>query len=243
MPQSLKNLVLNIFFPPACLTCEKGLVKDDKYQLVCGECFVGIPLYNSLFCSICLKRLPPVNGQMSMVKCHDEALYLLAPAANYSDPRIQKLIWQMKYKNWLTAAEPIGDLLTAYCHNLSRNLDLSKYIVVPVPLYPKRELKRGFNQAAILANVIGKRFFLPLEKNNLIRVKDTKTQTDLKDYQAREENLRGAFQITDSAALKNKNIVLVDDVFTSGATLNEAARVLNSAGAKKILALVVARAR
>ena len=128
----------------------------------------------------------------------------------------------------------------SYWHSLKLGKD---FLVMPVPLYPHREMKRGFNQAAVLANILSRRFYLEISKNNLVRIKNTLAQADQKDFHAREDNVRDAFFVMDPAKLKNKDIILIDDVFTSGATLNEAARMIKLCGAKKIIALVLARAR
>ena len=143
----IKNIFLNPLFPSACLACNKYLAKKEKYKLVCTNCFLSVPLYNSLFCPICLHRLNPNQP------CHRQALYDLASACHYNNPTLQKIIWQFKYQNWLTASEPLSDLLMSYWHSLKLGKD---FLVMPVPLYPHREMKRGFNQAAVLANILSR---------------------------------------------------------------------------------------
>ncbi len=114
-------------------------------------------------------------------------------------------------------------------------------IVVFIPLHHSRERKRGFNQAKLLAEIVAKNFNLEL-KNVLMRVKNTPPQAQAENREKRRENLFGAFTIIDPDEIKNKNIILIDDVYTSGATMSEAARVLKSRGARKIIALVAAKA-
>ena len=112
--------------------------------------------------------------------------------------------------------------------------------IVPVPLHPRKQRHREFNQADYLADALGRTFAVASLKGNVRRVKDTFTQTKL-DAEARARNLRGAFAVRDPAAFKGKRLVLVDDVFTTGATLNSCAKGLRSAGAKDVIALAVAR--
>ncbi len=235
MLRTIKNIVLDVIFPPICLTCKKNLNKSDKYKIICQQCLSSVILYDSLFCPVCLRRTPEKN------ECHPKAHYSLAPACHYDNEIIKKLIWQFKYEYWMSAAEPLSELLSNYLKNL--NTTLKDFSIIYVPLHKKREFQRGFNQCAVLANYISKELRMEIIKNNLIRIKNTETQADLKDYKSREDNIKNSFSINNSELLKGKNILLIDDVYTSGATLNEAARVLKAGGVKKILALVVAKAR
>ncbi len=234
--QRVKNIILDALFPQICLTCVKTLVGEEKNRVMCGACVQSIPLYDALYCPVCLRRIPEGGAP-----CHPKSLYTLASATHYAHEKVQKLIWQFKYEQWLTASEPISALLTHYLRHLP--YDWHSYTVIPIPLHPRRELKRGFNQAAVLGSAVSRTLYLPIIKNNLVRVKKTESQKEQADYRAREKNIAGAFHIVRPDELKNKNIMLVDDVCTSGATLLEAARVLKASGARHIVAAVVARAR
>lgn len=112
--------------------------------------------------------------------------------------------------------------------------------IVPVPLHPRKLRQREFNQAEYLAAGLNKVVNVPMVKRNLRRVKDTSTQTKL-SAEARARNMRDAFAVRDGAAFDGKRIVLLDDVFTTGATLDSCAKVLRKAGAKDVIALAVAR--
>lgn len=236
MFERAKNIILDILFPASCVACNAALPKAEKNSVICGACLQSIPLYDALYCPVCLRRIPQ-DG----IPCHPQGHYLLAPATHYDNEKVRKLIHQFKYEQWLTAAEPVGALMIAYLRRLSRIWD--SYSIVPIPLHAAREFKRGFNQAAVLGSAIGRTLYLPMIKNNLTRIKNTPSQTEQKDYREREKNMRGAFHITNPEEFKQKNIILVDDVCTSGATLAEAARVLRASGARRIIAAVVARAR
>lgn len=235
MLQAVKNVVLDILFPPICLTCGKNLNKSEKYKIICQKCLDSIPLYDSLFCPVCLRRSPDEN------KCHPQSHYRLASACHYDNEVIKKLIWQFKYENWLSAAEPLAEILSSYLKKT--DISFKDFSIISLPLHKRREFKRGFNQCAVLANHINKELGLEIIKNNLVKIKHTDNQADLKDYKSREENIKNSFFVNNPENLKGKNILLIDDVYTSGATLNEAVRVLKTSGVKKILALVVAKAR
>lgn len=231
-----KEWIFDALFPPLCLTCPKMLVGAEKKRVSCDACLASVPLYDSFSCPACRRRVP-----QGAPHCHPESRYMLSAAAHYENSVMQKLVWQMKYKGWMTAGERVGEFMTA--HLKRTGYDFANYSVVPVPLHKNREWDRGFNQAGFLARHIGTSFALPIVEKNLVRAKATEKQADLKDYVAREANMAGAFHATRPEEFAGKNIVLVDDVSTSGATLQEAAHVLKSCGAKKIVAAVAARAR
>lgn len=112
--------------------------------------------------------------------------------------------------------------------------------IVPVPLHPRKQRQREFNQAEYLAKALGKSLNIPVAKRSLRRVKDTSTQTKL-SAEARSKNMRGAFAVRDASVFAGKRLVLLDDVFTTGATLDSCAKALRGAGAKDVIALAVAR--
>lgn len=215
------ELVLDIFFPPICLNCKKYLEDGDKDNLVCTSCLASIKMYNNLFY--------PSPG------------ITLAAASSYSNPALRELIHCLKYKGFLKAGKPLGEILIKYLSNL--DLHLENCIVVPVPLHPSRKRKRGFNQAEILAEIVSKHFGWQLERNVTKRAKETKPQIEMPDYKARRENIRGSFAVIGGAAmLKEKSVLLVDDVYTSGATIKEIVKTLRKIGTKEIIALVAAKA-
>ncbi len=203
-----------------------------------------IKINNTLFCPICQLRLPE-NKKICNHSKKDfkEFPFLLGPATDYGNPIVQNLIHYYKYKSFENLDPFLGELMINYLNFLNYNsyiLNLSP-IVVFIPLHHSRERKRGFNQAKLLAEIVAKNFNLEL-KNVLMRVKNTPPQAQAENREKRRENLFGAFTIIDPDEIKNKNIILIDDVYTSGATMSEAARVLKSRGARKIIALVAAKA-
>lgn len=215
------ELILDIFFPPICLNCKKYLEDGERDKLVCASCLASIEIYSNLFY--------PFPG------------ITLAAASSYSNPALKELIHYLKYKGFLKAGKALGEILTKYLNRL--NLNPQDFIIVPVPLYGTRHRKRGFNQAELLAEIVGKHFNRPVLTKVLKRIKETKPQIEISDYKIRSENIKGVFSVAEKQKelVKGKQIILVDDVCTSGATIKEAARTLKRAGARKIIALVVAK--
>jgi len=233
------NFILDVLFPPICVNCKKLLDKDE--QIVCRHCISKISLNTTLFCPVCRARLAE-NKRI----CHFDCQYLLGAAGNYDDLILQNLIQSFKYKNLKTLAPILTDLLIQFIRNSDLALPADRqrirnFIVVPIPLYPRRERERGFNQAKLITkNLVEK---LNLEFcDALVRLKNTKSQAQARDTEERAKNVKDCFKIIHPELVKEKNIILVDDVFTSGATINEAVKILKQNGAKKILALVIAKA-
>ncbi len=116
----------------------------------------------------------------------------------------------------------------------------AKTVIVPVPLHVKRLREREFNQSAIIGSIIGKKFGIPVAATALVRHRNTKPQVEL-DGKERKENVIGAFSVEDRTAIEGKEIILVDDVYTSGSTINECAKVLKKNGADKVYVVTIAR--
>jgi len=138
------------------------------------------------------------------------------------------------------ASKPLGNLLAAYAGRLP--VDWETFEVVPIPLSKRRERGRGFNQSLIIAEEFARRMSLRISHRILERAKDGPPQSELKGRAARQENIRGCFRISESRKTIPRNVVLVDDVTTSGATFFEAASVLKSLKVRRIIALAVAKA-
>ncbi len=233
-----KELILDVFFPPICLNCRKSL--DGRNVLVCDDCLNAIHLNNTLFCPVCRARLAE-NKKI----CHFDGPYLLAAAGNYNDPALKNLIHYFKYESFKNLAPLLGDLMIQYLQksqliNQSTN-KLINHLVAPIPLHSKRQRERGFNQAELLAKIMAGKLNLEMS-DALERIKPTKPQAKSKDSEERQKNVAGCFKIKNPELVQGKNIILVDDVFTSGATMDEAVKIMKKNGAKKIIALVAAKA-
>ncbi len=235
---------LDLIFPIECLICGK------EGELVCKKCFFGLKIKPSQYCLHCKKE--NFIGKF----CRDcRRSYFLNGvwiAGLYDDKNIAKLIRALKYSLIKDLANELGnflafffrDLLNLYrinrekinCKTLS---DLRSVLVVPVPLHKKRKRFRGFNQADEIVRVFSRKFYLETDGDNLVRIKNVKPQAKLKE-EARRENVKNCF-VWQGKSLGGRNIVLIDDVTTTGSTLNECARVLKENGAGEVWGLVLAK--
>lgn len=227
------NFISKILFPPQCLVCTKSTASD----LLCEECFRAIPVLETMRCGTCGARLP--NGKKI---CHADTPYRLAAATNYDIPGVRTLIHKLKFRRIRKAAEPLGDLIVRHLSYL--NLDFGNFTIVPLPLSRRREYERGFNQAEEIARHIAHKIGGEIAVNSdiLKRTRNTKPQTETGTKKERLENVRLCFAVDNPILIRRKNILLLDDVTTSGATLREAAQTLKIAGAKTIIGLVAAKA-
>lgn len=229
----IKNLVLGLVFPVQCPGC--GIIlepQNGQQKHICQKCLDSIEINSGFFCSVCLKRLP------SAKICHPYS-YPLAAATSYNDTVIKNALWHLKYQSVSGLKKELGGLMVKYLKTLGIK-NLESYILASMPLHPKKQGQRGFNQAELLAKIISDEFSLPIE-NFLIKTRQTESQTKTKNWEERKENIKDSFRLVDNADVSGKNILLVDDVFTSGATMNEAVSTLKQADAKKIIGLVLAK--
>ena len=231
----LKNILLDTLFPPICLSCRNLLLDLEKENKICQKCLDSIQIYSSFFCPKCKNRVPDLEKT-----CHKEVKFLLAPAADYQNQAVKNLIWFLKYHKWQGVMKIIEPIINRYLDVL--NSDFKDFIVIPIPLHPDRLKERGFNQSELIAEIFSRKTKTILERNNLKRIKLTKNQAELKNIEEREENIKNCFKLNNPEKIKNKNIAIVDDVFTTGSTMNEAVKILKQAGAKKIIAFVFAKA-
>lgn len=230
-----KDIVLNILFPPLCLGCKKNL--ENRNELLCVACKNAIRIDNAYFCGECGARLPSMKKT-----CHlGEPLICGAPEIYGQEPATE-VVKLLKYSGIVKAADILGEMLFRYATSLA--IPLGDFELVPIPLPKSRLRKRGYNQAELITKSFLK--YASLHETKLISSalarKFTKPQTEMKNLLARKENIKNCFVIIKPELVMGKNILLVDDVYTSGATMHEAAWVLKSAGAKKILGLTILRA-
>lgn len=240
MLKQLSDALCNIIFPHICLACKKSL--SDKKQVICIGCNDKLPINRLPFCKKCGVSLTKDEMQKNFCKeCLKNFKKLHFNLSNsvflYKEP-LSDLICLFKYKQKMGLAQFFGQKMITFIKNyhILNNID----IIIPIPLHQKRLREREFNQAEILAQIISKEYNLELESKAIIRAHMKHVQTLLKKDK-RFENIKGAFRIKNNT-VKHKNILLVDDVFTTGATLSEAALILKEAGAAKVDAFTLARA-
>ncbi len=229
------GFLLNLFFPKKCLGCGAA----DIY--LCSNCFNKIELSLNNTCFFCGK----ITWQGKIcIECQKENyLDRIIFATEYKNPLVRDLIKNFKYHYVKELAQPLTQLIIkslALCGILDFPHNA---VVLPIPLYKIRHRTRGFNQAELLAQKIADYFNLSLETNILKRIVPGIPQANIKDNEKRKVNVKNVFNINPERAqrVEGKNIILVDDVATTGATLIETTKILKNSGANKVWALVVAR--
>ena len=224
----VKRLLLDIIFPKFCFNCQK----EGSY--LCQDCQALLEISG-------FHRNYPFQNLID--------LYF---AVDYKNPLIKKIIQRFKYEPLVKElGQPLSFLIITHFQLMDHKPDFypatklevrsTDFILIPVPLHKKRLKWRGFNQAEELSKELAIFFRIPLISNCLIKIKETLPQTAALSDQARKENIKGVFLVKDKELIKNKNILLVDDVYTTGSTLEECARILKLAGVKKIIGLTIAR--
>ena len=254
----MKNLPRTIFanlkdflFPEKCLVCKRVLEREKFLPHICKDCFLKIEINSAPFCPVCKRRLPliyrPRSRKLYVPACfHPQKKYLswLGAATSFESQAIKSLIEAYKYKFIRNISLTLAAILLTYLEKsgLKEIIEKEDWILVPLPLHRQRKNWRGFNQAALLAEKISPHLKIRYRDNLLRRVKPTKEQAAL-SLKEREKNIKGAFLARHPKEVKGEKILILDDVYTSGETMREAAKTLKEAGAKKVAGLVVALAK
>jgi len=240
------NWFLNILFPKTCLSCRR----EGFY--VCPECFTKIPVQRSISCHICGKRSP--DGK-TCPQCKANASSKLAGilvASDWNNLLVRQMIYECKYRFIYDLAIPMAGVIVAFLETTKViNLQADKLILVPVPLHKRRLSWRGFNQAEAMAIEVGQHLKIPVVTNLLVRSRHTSPQMDINDKNSRIKNVANAFLLNPdlpdnkkpliAEQMKGEMVILIDDVCTTGSTLNECAKAIKPLGPKAIWGLVVAR--
>ncbi len=223
---------LDLLFPPRCQVCGA----PDEFPL-CGVCWASFPRISPPICQVCGRPLRgPVDLMFTCTPCRQGPNRLRVRAFGRYEGRLRDAVHALKYRDRLALAEPLGDALLEVVR--ADPVLCALDALVPVPLHPRRQAERGFNQAEEVARRLGRALRKPTVRA-LVRVRDTASQIEL-DEEQRRRNVRGAFRAL--AEVRGLRLVLVDDVVTTGSTLRECARTLRAAGAAEVSAVAVAMA-
>jgi len=232
---SIKNFLLDFLFPKFCISCGK----EGSY--LCQDCFFLIDILERQYCPFCSRPKIVIDGKTCNFCNRSKSLNGLYCAASYNNFIVKKLINQFKYEPYIKElSKPLSSLIVAHLINLNKVENFQDYILVPIPLHKKKLKKRGFNQASEIAKELSKILKISFFDNILIKTKQTPAQMELKKEE-REKNIKGIFLCQKSEIIQRKKILLVDDVFTTGSTMEESAFTLKRAGAKEVWGIVVAR--
>jgi len=233
--------LLDILYPRHCFACDKSLHEEEN-TYICENCLNKIKVTEVRRCARCGFELGPgiASSGKGCPECKNTSLRF-ENSFFVSDNKgpLKNLIHQFKYHKHVCLIKPLGGLLTGL---LQQGIMPEIDVVVPVPLHWKKKQERGFNQSELIAKKICRKLSLPISVNNLRRVKNTLSQTRLSRLQ-RQKNVNGAFKVKNPDMFFEKNVLLVDDVLTTGITASECARNLKNAGAKEVYLLALARSR
>ncbi len=235
--EPLRGLI-SLFYPANCELCGEP-VAGDAY--LCDTCSEKATRIIAPFCEKCSEPFAgAISGEFTCANCAHRALdFDCAVSAYRSRGIIRVVMLRFKYGGELQLRHPVGRWLLE-AMNDSRLRQRSFDWIVPVPLHPARLRERGFNQAELLAKILGAKTAVPVLPA-LERTRYTTTQTAF-DRIERMENLRDAFRLRRNFAVRDCRVLLVDDVLTTGSTLSECARVLREAGVASVHAVTAARA-
>lgn len=244
--EKTKTFILDTLFPIYCLSCQK------EGTFICEECLQKVQLLSFQVCPRCEKLITEKGKLCSYCKNVSSALDGLIAATRYKAGNISKLVQLYKYNFIKDLHVPLGRILIRSI--LKNNLPLPN-IIVPVPLHHRRLRWRGFNQSGLLANYIANNltpgFPIPVLNDLILRKKYTPPQMKIKKYSDRRKNMEDAFifnkksenfkQLQQLKHVNKYNVLLIDDIATTGATLFECANVLKQNGAQKVTGVVIAR--
>jgi competence protein ComFC len=232
--------VLDLIYPRFCVLCKSKINSRSEYN-ICAVCAAGIKPIKVPFCLKCGSALDQLSQlrQNGCSKCNNKKYYFdqVLSACKYTG-LIKHCIHLFKYQRKRKTANLLGDILIRFLQdNFSKeNIDL----ITAVPLHKHKLQERGFNQSQIIADKLSAHLKIKNSFNNLCRIKKTVSQVSL-SAQQRKLNTKGAFSCKYPAEFQNKRILIIDDIFTTGSTLNECARVLKQSGAKTVTCLTIAR--
>lgn len=240
MPGGIIQAFIDILYPPYCLICHTRIRGAKAREPLCVKCREKINTLTAPFCVKCGRGVAGAytrEGKCAL--CLKQNFNFDRAWAGYAyDGVIKEMLHYFKYNHKVSLGSALARLMLDFIGEYRLPVGSCDYIV-PIPLSPARLREREFNQAYVLAAALSNHLKLKLLDNNLKRVRNTKSQADL-DRIARWKNIQGAFKLKSPNLVKDKTILLIDDVLTTGATASEAAGALKNAGAGSVYVLTLA---
>src|SRR6266704_4397605 len=234
----LVEAAVSLLYPPVCTICGTS-IRAAEY--LCDQCEAKAVRISAPFCEKCSEPFDgSIKGPFTCANCAHRTIYFEAAVAAYRGRGIvRQIIHEFKYGRQIHLRHLVARWLHAALDD-ERLCGRRFHVIVPVPLHPARLRERGFNQASLLAALLSAQTSIPA-KPVLERIRYTTTQTAL-DRSERMENLHNAFRLRKNADVRGLRVLLIDDVLTTGSTLNECARILKRASAFSVHAATAARA-
>lgn len=233
--------LLDIIYPPRCHICmDISYNNSAENPHICDNCSRSFKKISHPYCSICgIPFISKADEDHLCGKCLLKRPYYDEMRAPYLyEGPIMYAVQRLKYSGRSYIVNSLGHLLGEFAGAWLGNTE--NMILLPVPLHVKRMRQRGFNQSILLAREANKVLRASPDYETLKRIRNTNTQTGLK-LKERRRNVKGAFEVLNDSKIKGKDIILLDDVATTGSTINECARVLKKAGCRNVYGLVLAR--
>ena len=235
--QNVWTLFLDMVFPKECLSCGR------EGEWLCADCFAGLKIEKNDRCLFC--GFPsPLGRTCPVCSCNFYLDGIFSPG-DYGNPVIAELIKKMKYGFVQEISLILANFMVLFVDKLNKSSGFEvggiigrDALIIPVPLHKRRMKWRGFNQAEAIAGKFAASLGMDMDNSSLTRIVYRQPQVKLKG-EKRRENVKGNFYLNGNVA--GKNIILVDDVVTTGSTLNECARVLKEGGALTVFGLTAAR--
>lgn len=225
-----EQALLDVVFPPRCVNCHR----EGDY--LCSDCRTGVSLVTPSMCDLCGRPVSNPGLCSSCLRC-PAPVDGIRSVAFFEDP-LRKAIHAFKYEGLTALSAPLGELLVEGWRRFRPVGD----VIVPVPLHSRRARQRGYNQSALLARALSRHTGLPVLEKVLMRVRETLPQVEL-DAQHRWDNVEGAFECRDAGEIKGRAVLLIDDVCTTGATIEACADALRPYEPAAIWALTLCRPR
>lgn len=241
----LLSYLVDIIYPPRCSLCRlffRANKEPVSSHHVCSDCLDDLVAIAPPMCSVCgFPFATPLGHDHLCENClRTMPWYDQVRVPYFYSGLIREAIQRLKYGSETHLASSLGALLSSFARERIPNP--RDCVIVPVPLHRRRLRERGFNQSVLLAKVLSSHLEIRLDYLSLIRKRDTKAQTGL-GKEERRKNVRDAFSVICPEIVEGQRIVLVDDVFTTGHTLNECAKTLKKSGALAVTCFTVARTR
>lgn len=224
----MRDIFLSLLFPPRCPVCD-DIVPVGEGR-VCFSCRPKIRYITEPTCRKCGRQLND-NAKVFCMECEKRKHIFDRGVALYDYQSMKKSIFRFKYKGRCEYAKFYAEDIYAHLKDELQNMGAD--VIVPIPLHKSRKKSRGYNQAELVARHLSRLTGIPMQKNLVIRAKKTVPQKEL-DSRARQNNLKKAFHINPNVVKLNKRILLVDDIYTTGSTIDAVSDVLKRRGAETI---------
>ena len=235
----LRKIPQALFFPQACVLCNEWVLNRD-FSPLCQTCLLSLEEHNQRICYYCGITLPGsvLETQGTCAACRADTIpFDFARSYGSYAGNLRKLIWKFKFEGHRRLSNPLASFLES---SLSKaGLPGHPAWIVPVPVHPSRKRTRGFDQTALLSRALSRRLRVPVFRG-LRRVKATRPQPGL-TVQERRENVREAFSLCESEQLADRDVLIVDDVWTTGITIAEICRLLRETSVDRIIVVTLAR--